>query len=108
MHPSRLHPAEGVKVTILSLQESQGFNGEEGPIRYKFMKDKRGSHLHVYVDGELMGMFSGVEKGTLIGAPPGCYTLELRTVAENQHSGCQERKIGASHSFSPPQSWALL
>jgi putative copper resistance protein D len=84
-HPLKL-PAEGAKVTILSPQEDQVFNGGEVPIKYKFTKGKRGSHLHVYVDGELMGMFGDPERGTLIGFPAGRHALELRAVTEDHET----------------------
>jgi hypothetical protein len=79
-------PAEGAKVTILSPQEDQVFNGGEVPIKYKFTKGKRGSHLHVYVDGELMGMFGDPERGTLTGIPAGRHALELRAVTEDHET----------------------
>ena len=46
------------------------------------MKGKRGSHVHVYVDGELMGMFIS-DNGISSGIPPGRYTLEARVVADD-------------------------
>ena len=83
MHPSKLQPAEGASVKILSPKEGQVFKGDEIPMRYKFTKGKMGAHLHAYVDGELMGMFSDPEKGTLTGIPPGHHILEMRVVAED-------------------------
>ena len=77
-----LKPAEGASVKILSPKKGQVFKGDEAPLRFKINKGKRGSHVHAYVDGELMGMFSS-EKGTLTGLQPGRHTLELRVVAED-------------------------
>ncbi len=81
--PSKLQPAEGASVKILSPKEGQVFKSDEIPMRYKFAKGKIGSHLHAYVDGELMGMFSDPERGILTGIQPGHHTLELRVVAED-------------------------
>lgn len=78
---SGLQPAEGAKVTILAPQEGQLFSSDEVPIKYQFVKGKRGNHLHAYVDGELVGMFSAPESGTLTGVRPGRHTVELRVVA---------------------------
>ena len=76
-------PAEGAKVTILSPQQGQAFKGDEVPIRYEFVKGKRGNHLHAYVDGKLMGMFSDPNGGTLTGIQPGKHVLELRVTTED-------------------------
>lgn len=85
-HPSKPQPAEGASVEILSPKEGQVLKGDEIPMRYKFAKGKMGAHLHAYVDGELMGMFSDPERGTLTGIPPGHHTLELRVVAEDHQT----------------------
>jgi hypothetical protein len=81
-----LQPAEGASIKILSPKEGQVFKGDEVPLRYSFAKGKRGAHLHAYVDGELMGMFSDAEKGTLTGIQPGQHALELRVVAEDHQT----------------------
>jgi putative copper resistance protein D len=82
--PSELLPAEGASVKILSPREGQIFSGDEVPVRFNLVKGKRGGnlHIHVYVDGELMGMFTTV-KGTLTGVQPGSHTMEARVVAED-------------------------
>ena len=77
-----LKPAEGASVKILSPKEGQVFKGDEVPLQFKLVKGKRGSHVHAYVDGELMGMFQS-EKGTLTGVKPGKHRLEVRVVAED-------------------------
>jgi putative copper export protein len=79
----RFDPAEGAKVTILAPQEGQVFSSDEVPIRYEFLKGKRGNHLHAYVDGKLMGMFSDPNGGTLTGIEPGKHVLELRVTTED-------------------------
>jgi putative copper export protein len=82
--PSELLPAEGAGVKILSPREGQTFAGDEVPVQFDLVEGKRGGHLHihVYVDGELMGMFTTV-KGTLTGIQPGSHTMEARVVAED-------------------------
>jgi len=75
-----LQPAEGAGVKIVSPKNGQVFKGDEIPLQFKLTKGKRGSHVHAYVDGELMGMFMS-ETGTLTGIQPGKHTLELRVVA---------------------------
>lgn len=82
---STLHPAEGASVKILSPKSAQVFNGDEIPIHFRMVKGKKGNHVHAYVDGELMGMFSS-EKGTLTGIQPGHHTLELRVVAKDHQT----------------------
>ena len=77
-----LKPADGASVKILSPKKGQLFKGDELALEFKLTKGKRGSHVHAYVDGELMGMFQS-EKGTLTGIKPGSHTLELRVVAED-------------------------
>ena len=80
-----LQPAEGAGVKIISPKSGQTFKGDEIPLQFKMTKGKRGSHVHAYVDGELMGMFQS-EKGTLTGIKPGQHTLELRVVAEDHQT----------------------
>ena len=80
-----LQPAEGAGVKIISPKSGQTFKGDEIPIQFKMTKGKKGSHVHAYVDGELMGMFQS-EKGTLTGIKPGQHTLELRVVAEDHQT----------------------
>jgi hypothetical protein len=82
----RLRPAEGARVRILIPRAGQLFKGDEVPVRYTWVKGKRGHHLHAYVDGELMGMFSHPTRATLTGIPPGRHTLELRVVAEDHRT----------------------
>ncbi|HEY1268101.1 MAG TPA: hypothetical protein VGH16_12675 [Candidatus Binatia bacterium] len=76
---SHLQPAEGASVKIVTPKNGQEFKGDQIPLEFKLTKGKRGDHVHAYVDGELMGMFSG-EKGTLTGIKPGKHELELRVV----------------------------
>lgn len=83
MTPKSLKSAEGASVEILSPKEGQVFKSDEIPVRFKFVKGKRGHHIHAYVDGELMGMFES-EKGTLTGIQPGRHVLEAR-VAAHEH-----------------------
>ncbi|HEY3305677.1 MAG TPA: SCO family protein [Candidatus Binatia bacterium] len=78
-----LKPAEGAGVTILTPKPGQVFKGDQVPVHFKFFKGKRGHHLHVYVDGELTGMFEG-EKGTLTGIEPGKHLLEVRMAVDHQ------------------------
>ena len=79
----QLEPAEGAKITILSPQEGQVFKSDEVPMRYEFVKGKRGNHLHAYIDGRLMGMFSDPSGGTFTGIQPGKHVLELRVTTED-------------------------
>jgi hypothetical protein len=79
----KLEPAEGAKVTILSPKEGEVFSSDEIPMRYEFVKGKRGNHLHAYIDGKLMGMFSDPNGGTLTGIQPGKHVLELRVTTED-------------------------
>lgn len=74
---STLKPAMGASVKILSPKPGQVFSSDEVPLQFKLVKGKMGSHVHAYVDSELMGMFE-TEKGTLTGIKPGQHTLELR------------------------------
>lgn len=85
MRPSKLHAAEGASVTILSPKKGQVFKGDRVPIHFKLTKGKIGSHVHAYVDGELMGMFQ-TERGTLTGIRPGRHTLEVRVVAKDHET----------------------
>jgi hypothetical protein len=55
------------------------------PLKFSFIKGKRGHHVHAYLDGELMGMFES-EQGTLNGVAPGRHTLELRVVAADHQT----------------------
>lgn len=82
---SALQRPEGASVKILSPKAGQAFKGDEIPIQFQLTKGKRGSHVHAYVDGELMGMFQS-EKGTLTGIKPGTHVLELRVVAEDHQT----------------------
>jgi protein SCO1/2 len=78
-----LKPAEGAGVTILTPKPGQVFKGDQVPVHFKFVKGKRGHHLHAYVNGALIGMFEG-EKGTLTGIAPGNHVLEVRVAADHQ------------------------
>jgi Penicillin-Binding Protein C-terminus Family len=79
---SDLKPAEGASVKIVSPKKGEVIKGDQVPLRFKLVKGRQGSHVHAYVDGELMGMFQS-EKGTLTGVKPGTHTLELRVVAKD-------------------------
>lgn len=83
---SALKPAVGARIKIVAPKEGQVFKGDEIPIEYNWVKGKRGHHLHTYVDGELMGMFSHPKKGILTGIQPGRHTLEIRVVAEDHQT----------------------
>ena len=80
---ANLQPADGASVKIVTPKNGQEFKGDQVPLQFKLNKGNRGDHVHAYVDGELMGMFSS-EKGTLTGIKPGKHTLELRVVT-NDH-----------------------
>jgi putative copper export protein len=80
---TQFQPAEGARVKILAPQPGELFDSEHVPIRYEFVKGKKGHHLHAYVDDQLMGMFSSPESGTLTGIPRGRHKLVLRAVAED-------------------------
>ena len=54
---SKLEPAEGASVKILSPAPQQVFAGDKVPLKFTLTKGKRGAHVHAYIDGELMGMF---------------------------------------------------
>jgi hypothetical protein len=81
---SALQPAEGASVEIIKPEEGQVFKGDSVPLEFTMEKGKRGEHVHVYVDGQMMGMFKA-KKGTLTGIKPGHHTLELR-VATKDHN----------------------
>jgi putative copper export protein len=74
----KLQPAQGAKVAILVPRAGEVFHSDEVPLRYDFTPGKVGNHVHAYVDGELMGMFSDPSNGTLTGIKPGKHVLELR------------------------------
>ncbi|HEY7168966.1 MAG TPA: hypothetical protein VIB79_30695 [Candidatus Binatia bacterium] len=76
---SSLKPAEGAKVKIVSPKPDEVFTGDSVPVEFNLTKGKRASHVHAYVDGQLMGMFES-KKGTLNGVKPGKHTLEVRAV----------------------------
>jgi hypothetical protein len=80
-----LKPAEGASVQVLSPKDGQVFKGDQIPLQFNLVKGKRGSHVHAYVDGELMGMFKS-SQGILTGIRPGTHTLELRVVAEDHQT----------------------
>lgn len=80
---SALQPAEGASVEIIKPEEGQIFRGDSVPLEFTIKKGKRGEHVHVYVDGEMMGMFK-TTRGTLTGIKPGRHTLEVR-VATADH-----------------------
>jgi putative copper export protein len=82
---SQLKPAEGASIEILSPKAEQVFKGDKVPLRFKLTKGKRGHHVHAYIDGELMGMFTG-KQGMLNGIKPGRHVLELRVVAEDHQT----------------------
>lgn len=83
--PQPLQPAEGARIKILSPAPDQIFSGDQVPLKFSFVKGKRGHHVHAYLDGELMGMFES-EQGTLTGVTPGRHTLELRAVAADHQT----------------------
>lgn len=88
---SALKPAQGASVKILSPRPGQLFNSDEIPLEYKFVKGQTGSHLHAYVDGQLMGMFSDPNKATLTGIQPGSHTLELRVTTADHKTELKAR-----------------
>ena len=77
-----VQPAEGPSVNIISPKAGEVIKGDEISVHLKLIKGKRGEHVHVYVDGDLMGMFKS-ERGTLTGIQPGHRTLEVRVVAKD-------------------------
>jgi putative copper export protein len=87
---TRLQPAEGASVKILSPAPGQVFASEQVPLRFSLTKGKRGDHVHTYIDGELMGMFLS-KHGTLNGIKPGRHVLELRVVAEDHQTELDAR-----------------
>jgi putative copper export protein len=80
-----LAPADGATVKIIVPAPGEVIVGDQVPLRFKFVKGKRGHHVHAYVDGELMGMFDG-NKGTLTGIAQGNHVLVLRVVAEDHQT----------------------
>jgi putative copper export protein len=78
-----LQPAEGAKVTILSPKPGEIFHSDQIPLHYDFVQGKRGHHVHAYIDGQLMGMFSDQTGGTLNGVQAGKHVLELRVTTED-------------------------
>jgi putative copper export protein len=91
----KLQPAQGAKVTILVPKEGEVFHGDEVPLRYDFTPGKVGNHVHAYVDGELMGMFSDPSNGTLTGIKPGKHVLELRVTTGDHVTELDARdKVG--------------
>lgn len=80
---STLQPAEGASVKIISPKAGQVIKGDKVSVQFTLTKGKRGEHVHVYVDGEMMGMFK-TDKGTLNGVRPGQHKLEVR-VATADH-----------------------
>jgi copper resistance protein D len=87
---TRLQPAEGASVKILSPAPGQVFTRDQVPLRFNLTKGKLGDHVHAYIDGELMGMFLS-KQGTLNGIKPGRHVLELRVVAEDHQTELDAR-----------------
>jgi putative copper export protein len=85
-----LKPAEGASIEIISPKADQVFNADTVPLRFKLTKGKHGHHVHAYVDGELMGMFTG-RQGTLNGIKPGLHVLELRVVTADHQTELDAR-----------------
>jgi putative copper resistance protein D len=85
-----LKPAEGASIEIIFPKAEQVFKGDRVPLRFKLTKGKRGDHVHAYVDGELMGMFTG-KQGTLNGIKPGAHVLELRVVTTDHQTELDAR-----------------
>ena len=83
--PSKLLPAEGASVKILSPKEGEVIEGDQVQLLFELVKGRRGEHVHAYVDGELMGMFKS-DAGTLTGVLAGHHTLELRVVASDHQT----------------------
>jgi hypothetical protein len=88
----KLAPAEGAKVEILVPKKDQVFTQQKVPISYKMVRGKRGSHVHAYVDGKLVGMFAG-NTGTLSDLKPGAHLLEFRVVASDHQTELDARDI---------------
>jgi putative copper export protein len=86
----QLKPAEGATVKILSPTANQVFTTDKIPLKFKLTKGKRGDHVHVYIDSELMGMFLS-EQGALNGIEPGRHILELRVVAADHQTELDAR-----------------
>jgi hypothetical protein len=86
-----LQPAEGARVKILTPKNGETFKGDSVPLEFSMTKGKHGQHVHAYVNGELMGMFTG-NKGTLTGIKPGRHTLELRVgTADHRELNASDR-----------------
>ena len=81
---SKLKPAQGASVKIISPKANQVIKGDAVPLEFELKKGKIGEHVHAYVDGEMAGMFKS-SKGTLNGLKPGQHTLELR-VSTSDHN----------------------
>lgn len=81
---SKLKPAQGASVKIISPKPGQLVKGDSVSIEFQMKKGKIGEHVHAYLDGEMAGMFKSA-KGTLNGLKPGQHTLELR-VATSDHN----------------------
>jgi transcription antitermination factor NusG len=82
---SALQPAEGAAVKIISPKVGVTIKGDKVPLQFKLTKGKRGEHVHAYIDGEMVGMFSS-EKGTLNGIKPGKHSLELRVTTTDHNT----------------------
>ena len=80
-----LQPAEGARVKIISPTAGASIKGDKVPLQFKLTKGKRGEHVHAYIDGEMVGMFSS-EKGTLNGIKPGKHSLELRVTTADHNT----------------------
>jgi hypothetical protein len=87
---SELKPAEGASVHIMVPYEGETFKNDTIPLEFKMQRGRRGSHVHAYVDGKLMGMFNS-EKGTLTGIAPGHHTLELRVATKDHNAELRAR-----------------
>jgi hypothetical protein len=72
-----LQPSDGASVKIITPKNGQQIKGRSVPIEFALIKGKHGAHVHAYVDGQMMGMFTGT-RGTLSGIRAGEHTLELR------------------------------
>jgi hypothetical protein len=86
-----LKPPEGASVKILAPRPKQVVAGDGVLLKYSLVKGRRGHHVHVYVDGKLVGMFKrdpGTSRGegTLPRLEPGPRTVELRVVADDHET----------------------
>src|SRR5262245_52811384 len=59
--PPTLHSAEGASFELIRAKAEQLFKGDRVPLRFKLTKGKRGHHVHADIDGELLGMFDGIQ-----------------------------------------------